>query len=265
MPIEFCSTPIVVAPAAGSASIVLTPGSPIYTNSAWGELIASTGSAITLVGIMIGGGPSFCDVDIGVGGAGSEVVVGTLTRAGAQRDFYFPIPIDNVASGVRVSARIRGTATTAARVRVLYYEGTGLAGFTATAKPCITLPIIAPAGTLVDVNSSASAWANGAWAQLVASVSNNSILGAVMASSGTSGANVEFEVDLGIGAAASEVVFSTFRGTRFATGVGGLGQYVMKPPYDFIPSGSRLSARVRCEGTTIAVFRVFVSVYEKPV
>lgn len=270
MSIEYASTPIVVAPAAGSSAITLTPPSPggpgasFYQNSAWSTVIASTANAIVLVGVYVGGGPQTLEIDIGTGGAGSEVVVGTITRAGQQRTYYFPIPIDNVGAGVRVAARIRGVAATAARIRLLYYNGTGLVGFTATARPSLVFPVTAQGGTPIDAPSALTAWNSGAWTTLVASTAADYLIAAVMCSVGASASVIEHEVDLGVGGAGSEVVKSTHRGTHYSGSFSGVEQALMKPPYSFVPSGSRIATRIRAEAGGIQAFRVFFHAYQVP-
>jgi hypothetical protein len=263
MPLEFVSTPIVIAPAAGSAGITLTPSATFYTNSGWSTVIASTSNAIVLVGVYISDGPASMQVDIGTGGAGSEVVVGTVMKTSPQdRTYYFPIPIDNVGSGVRVAARIRGEAATAARVRVVYYDGTGLPGFTATVNACLVLPVVTPGGAFVDVPTN-GVWTNGAWTTLVASSSNAYAITGIAA--WMSSLSVEYEVDLGVGGAGSEVVIATHRATRFASTRGGIEQGLLKPAYATVASSSRIAARVRHEQTGVNNARVFFYAYQMPI
>jgi hypothetical protein len=98
-----------------------------WTNGAWAQITASTAAALVLAAISPNPGASVeCEIDIGTGSAGSEVVITTIHLAFFVNRFYYvvlPTPLDNIANGVRLAARQRRNATTgSATVSLTYYE-----------------------------------------------------------------------------------------------------------------------------------------------
>jgi hypothetical protein len=262
------------APAA-AANVTLTPPGSSWGNSAWVTLLASTPSACVLTGIVLatnwGDGSSVAnswEVDVGTGAAGSEGVIATVKGVirgifGQYGDPELWIPtgigIDNIASGVRLAARIRidSTNTTTWSCAATYVRkpltGTALT----TAQPLLPLPA---AGAAVTVTAHATAWLSGTWVQ-IRSASGAALVIVTVIFDQTS-SNVEYELDLGTGGAGSEVVITTLR----QVGVGDMAVFGLLPlrvPLDNVAASTRIAARIRAS-TGSAAGRVALSVIEKP-
>jgi hypothetical protein len=215
------------------------------------QLIASTSGAMQLVGVtMDKDGTANSDeteVDIGVGGAGSEVVIGTWRYAnqqllvGAGVPWMLPTPLDSIPNGSRVAARVRcsgGTNNPTARLSLLAYRGLPNSK-NITSKTLKTLPA---AATGITVVPTAGDWTDGAWAQCTASMPNTSLIAGlgVFIGSGITQLGT-FEIDIGFGASGSEVVATTVRGFahRFD-----FGRYLL-PVGLRVTSGTRVAFRIR--------------------
>jgi hypothetical protein len=231
--------------------VTVTPNAGAWVNSAWVQLTASTPNPITIIGVVINPGiASEFEVDIGKGAATSETVVATMignceTLLG-QNTFLmlFNIPVDNIGGSTRVAVRLRksGTDVTAWTAKLMYYDQVSV-GVTANVPSCA--PSAAIGATLTP---NAGAWVNSAWAELSASLTDIVVLGIALNPAGTvvSG-GTEYEVDIGSGAATSEVVEATFAG-NFETYA---GNHFLFLPYPVKISGTnRISCRLRKGGTT---------------
>jgi hypothetical protein len=127
------------ADTATSRGVVLTPNATINTPGAWTQVIASTARAYHALGAMVGGAGETVLVaqtwmmDIGIGGAGSEVVLipniplRNLSTAEEMGQYKMPgmewLCDVNVPAGSRLSARVNSGVTGAANTRsdvVLY-------------------------------------------------------------------------------------------------------------------------------------------------
>jgi hypothetical protein len=261
-PGQYTATALKVAPSA-AAGVSVTPSGTAWANSSWVQVIASTPAPIVVVGLVVGGGPSVeFEFDIGKGAAGSEKVVATIsgnTESGASspRWLPLPIPVDNIAAGQRVAVRVRkaGTSTTAYTVKLVYYEKPISGSVATTPNPSLVAPSAA-AG--VSVTPSGTAWANSAWVEVIASTGDAIVLGGITINPAVA---VEYEIDVGVGAAGSEVVVTTIRG-RSAT-AGAPQTIILQPLLDNIPSGSRVSVRLRKAGTSTTAWTVKLIYYNK--
>lgn len=103
----------------------------------------------------------------------------------------------------------------------------------------------------------------GAWTQAIASLSNDTY-GLLICISGNnaSAASRNTAVDIGIGAAASEIVVipDLIAGNACSYAVGGSGLWYFFPVA--IPAGTRVA--VRAQGTVTTAFRVFIQAFQKP-
>lgn len=193
----------------------LTPSGSAWTNGSYVQFTASTSAAWVLAGIVITPN-SFSqvdfEIDVATGGAGSETVVASFcgrgSGSGDPRTFLnLPYLIDNIASGVRVAARIRCSSTSVSpmNVKLVYYEKPIVGTLPTTTQPSKVYPAAANAAGY----TAGSTWANGSWVQIVASTATAIIvLGAAIEHRSN---GPEFEVDLGTGGAGSETVVTTFR------------------------------------------------------
>jgi hypothetical protein len=261
-PGQYITTALKVAPSA-AAGVSVTPSGTAWANSNWVQVIASTPAAIVVAGLVVGGGPSVeFEFDIGKGPAGAETVVATIsgnTESGASspRWLPLPIPVDNIEAGQRVAVRVRkaGTATTAYTVKLVYYEKPISGSVATTPNPSLVAPSAA-AG--VSITPSGTAWANSGWAQVIASTGDAIVLGGITVNPAVA---VEYEIDVGVGAAGSEAVVTTIRGRSVTAGAP--QTIILNPLLDNIPSGSRVSVRLRKAGTNTTAWTVKLIYYNK--
>lgn len=259
--IEYTESPLIWEPN-NSSWVSVTPNGTSYASSAWHEVIASTASGLALAAIAIGdwfvtgGGGVPYDVmfDVGVGGAGSEVVIGTIgglaDGAADNHVLYFPVPIDAISAGVRVSVRMRkeGSGTTTWPITLGFYEKPVTGTMVTTAAPSL---ITDNAGAATQATTGGSAWTNGAWVTIIASAAADSILAAVSMRNGS--ADNDFELDIGVGAAASEVVIATVR-KNVQSSVYGFSHLAKFPLVTSgITAGARVAIRARGTLTTAGV------------
>lgn len=120
-----------------------------WSNGAWSQVVASTSEADSIIGIIYGwdsqanSDNTEAEIEIGTGGAGSEVAVGYIpatkqailaggaggsnANSGDQRPVFFPAPIEIPAS-TRVAVRVRSSSTTRepANIRLIYAKASEL-------------------------------------------------------------------------------------------------------------------------------------------
>jgi hypothetical protein len=262
-PGQYTVTALKVAPSAG-AGVSVTPSNSAWGNSNWVQVIASTPAPIVVVGLVVGGGGANVEFefDIGKGPAGSETVVATISgnresAASSPRWLPLPIPVDNIASDERVAVRMRkaGTNTTAWTVKLVYYEKPISGSVATTPNPSLVAPSAA-AGT--SITPSGTAWANSGWTQVIASTGDAIVLGGITVNPAVA---VEYEIDVGVGAAGSEVVVTTIRGRSVTAGAP--HTIILNPLLDNIPSDSRVSVRLRKDGTNTTAWTVKLIYYNK--
>jgi hypothetical protein len=232
-----------------------TPNTP----GAWVQYIAnnqvSASDTIAAIHILaIGNNQSVAAdnsmlLDIGKGAAGSEVIVaeniavgGALNSASFGPLLTVPVQIEGA---TRVACRVRAATGS----RVLTMQAIWASGSPASAPFADRLP------TAVDVIGTSTATsagttmtgASGTWTQLTASTTKDYqslvLLPSGPANTSTTGAS--FRLDLGLGAAGSEVAVAYFWGLlNVNSGVGHLVQSVQTAAYGgFIPAGTRISVR----------------------
>jgi hypothetical protein len=268
MPIEYLTEPMVEAPVDAIGVALAGPGTA-WLSTAYSTLIASTATAITLAGINLRFGTTVVEVeiDIAVGGAGSEVVVGTLRAANRIGSTIwpplipFPFPITGIGAGQRVSCRLRvsTTTTTTFRVTLQYYASANLAAVTTTGQPSKVYP---PAAAGISLTTSAD-WVYSAWSTLVTTTSTAIVVPTLIISPSLSA--FDWEVELGMGLAGSETVLTTARGhSKASSNVVGPANHLLIPAFDAIPAGSRLAVRMRKSGSFGGAFSVAALYYEKP-
>jgi len=112
-----------------AASVTVTAGSPAWAGGAWVQLRAASGAALVITG-LVAGNPSSSEemeLDLGTGGAGSEVIITTLRLFSSTQGFpshlMLPNPLDNIAASTRVAARLRSaTASTTVQVSLMVLD-----------------------------------------------------------------------------------------------------------------------------------------------
>jgi hypothetical protein len=114
----------------------------------------------------------------------------------------------------------------------------------------------------VSVTPSNSAWANSAYAQVVASAAADLVLLGVVAVPAT---NADFEVDVATGADGAETVIATLTGCdQEGPNYGSSGPIPLSIPVDNIASGARIAVRMRKAGTNTTAWQVSLQVASKP-
>jgi hypothetical protein len=112
----------------------------------------------------------------------------------------------------------------------------------------------------VSITPSGTAWVSSAWVTLAASASVDAFLTGVSYRTQANVGNLYLEVDIGVGAAASEVVIATLRG---GVGVSATGSYGMYQPCPIwisgITSGVRVAARIRTGSTNTTAWNVSIT------
>lgn len=257
---------VVDQPRTASTSIAtnttITASATIHTKGAWTEFVASTPSDAHLLFLHLNGSTvSAADtsvaVDIGIGPAGSEVVVipdllayglGALAQGpGNGHQLVFPLEIP---AGSRLSARAQGSvASRTVKIHAALYGGQQPGGASVFAG--VTTYGFDPA-TSKGVILTASAVANtkpATFTDIVTSTSKP--INALQFTAGGNGATAlgsENQLfDIAIGAATQEViVWADIPTTTATTEAIGWGRVPPLWPLDYaIPPGTRLSARLQ--------------------
>lgn len=264
----------------GADGTAITPAGSAYADSAWAELMASAPDDLVAAAIEVYEGDNdvanHFEIDIGVGGSGSEAVIGTLRGIASINApsghhaglLHFPIPIDAIPSGSRIAARLRqaSTDTTDWRVSLGYYEKPIVGNMPTTTAPSKTVPA-ASASTVVSVES--QGWVDSGWVEVEASTPAPWVLGALITEPEQTW-DLEYEVDIGIGSAGNEVVVGTVKvwhsSFQLATLRGMSHVIPLRPLLAVVPSGSRLSVRVRSDGfaSGVANYHIAFVYYDGP-
>jgi hypothetical protein len=250
VPPQYVSAAQFTAPAAADGASI-TPNATAWANSTYVTLLAATDAAAVLTGIVVFPTTNLVadfDLDIATGAAGAEVVIatvkGTANSNQAFQPIRLPIPIDNIASGARLSARLRkvGTDVNLWRVAVTYLKKP----LTGTLQTTASRPLVVPAAAaLVNLPSSGgTAWVTSAWTTMIASTATAIVLTHVVGRTNGDSSSAGFELDIGTGTAGAEVLLTTVR--RFAAnGTGGPWVVALASPLDNIASGVRVAVRWR--------------------
>jgi hypothetical protein len=233
----------------GSTVITVASAAAAGTKGAWVQLIASTSFDCDYLMVFVGWGSStrVSLIDIGIGGAGSEVAIASdlpYEQSGSVAPsvycFIVPTPIK---SGTRISARanISGSVTKQVGMWVIPVAG-GYVHPNDMGK--LTTYGVASTPTMTSLDPGATINTKGAYSQLVASTSTDiRALQLVCAKSGT-GAASDWRVDVAIGAGGSEqIIIPDYYCTTNATA----GQIPVPPVSPVIPVsipvGTRIAAR----------------------
>lgn len=252
--VEVTTEPQRTLPSA-AVGVTVTPIGTTWGNSAYVELTASIGSAITIIGVIVDpGAVGTFEVDVARGAPTAEVVVATYigvarTIAGSNNHICISnIPIDDIASGQRIATRMRidGTTTLTWTIKLVYYNSvSGTVGVTANHS------LAAPsAANGVSLTPSGTAWNNSAYGELHSSLTDIVALGLCFSTSGTGSRDVEF--DVATGATSAEVVKGTTAAEAEAmTGFWHLIEF--RVPIS-LPGTNRISCRMRQSGTDVTAW-----------
>jgi hypothetical protein len=256
---QFC------APAAAN-NVTVTPSGVSWVPGAWASVIDPVDADCALTGVCliqsVGGGSDWqfeVDIAAGTSGGGGETVIATVKGKygnGIPSWMWLPIPVDAIPSGSRISARInlKNADPAPSTVSITYLKKPIVGTLQTSAQPVIVVP---SASQCIDVNGSGSPWVYGAWATLLASAATDLTIVAMVLEPTQSGET--FELQIGEGAAASEVVRGTLKCETVS--LAGPGWLPLPNPIT-ISSGSRIAARVRSNGGVIQ--RIGLAYQEMP-
>jgi hypothetical protein len=246
------------APAAANSIALAHPGAE-YGDGPWVEILAAApagGAYLTDIILRATHYSAYTynqEVDVGVGPAGSEAVIGTFrsmastSNYGANFDAPLPVWIDAIPAGARLAVRLRSNRTSFGSNVVLValsYVAKPLVGERlSTTRPYKCYPSNAGA---IAVQSAAD-WESSAWAEIIGSTPADWLLMASWIVGASCNSEGTTSWDVGLGAAGSEEVIGTYRLSRLATTT-----LHPRPFYPggwvlnrVIPAGSRLALRTR--------------------
>jgi hypothetical protein len=248
--------PLKITPAAATA-VTVTCGAA-FTFGSWTELNASMSATSQLAGFeAVPSAIGAYDIEFGIGAAASEVGFGNVmvdvanTTIGSNL-FLLPVPINAIPSGSRLSARVRrGLNAGSVALKPIFYEGLAADHQIAGTSPYNYAPFgVAP----VSVTPNAGAWSNSDWCELTSGLADESaLLGVTMLGNDP---DVEWEIDLGSGAAGFETVLTTLRSDTGAAVTGYTNRYLPRPfP---VAASTRIACRLRKSDTSVAVNKVYL-------
>lgn len=233
----------------------------VNTKGSWVE--ASTASPYEANGIIVNvrqsvaGSPS-CMVDIGVGAAGSEVVVVPdllfSSRLGHPATVWLPIKIRE---GSRIAVRCQCTSTANIPQVTITLIGGSLNQPPGYSR-MLAYGVVAGTSRGAVVDAGAAANTKGAYTQITAATTQpiKWLLAAFTAGANAALADSSSLIDIAVGAASSEVVIipDILMGKQLASDV--LTPQLFGPVPVDIPEGTRLAVRAQCS-TATAADRVF--------
>lgn len=253
---------------ANSQGISLTASSTTYAKGNWTQMNASLAADTAMIYILAGSGNSSGHrfaLDIGIGSSGSEIaIINNLTFSCPQTlvsVYAFPLSIP---AGTRLSARVSSdSANDTFHCNIITSADTYSTSGTATAVDTYGFDTTTNLGTKVDCGSTANTKTS--YVQVTSSTTAD-LAGIQMFpdcqfSTGT-GVNVNFMMDVAVGAAGSEVIvlpnytFTGFYSTTSGLSIGASPYFPMQ-----IPAGSRIAVRAQCNQTA-AGNRIFgITIY----
>jgi len=234
--------------------ITVTTHATINTYGSWVELTPSTDTDWIITDlVMVGGNFLTWDVQIGIGSAGNEVPLWTVSTLaswfassnawqGGPWTIPFNPPFGPIPTGTRVAVRAKCQNSAGAKS-----FGTGfvvlkkvIAGL-ATNDKMLFEPY-----QLLTV-SGAGGWTNySGWYEFIANTSKDIVIVQLSGSKDNTGLT---QYDIGVGSAGNEIPISSII-AHHGVGFGG-GRFNITWPYGrLIPAGSRVSMRLKNQGTS---------------
>lgn len=260
LPLAGAATVMTTGPTTPFNAVAVTPNGTAWVNSAWSQQTASSGTDLAISHVLITFG--LCadlrfEVDIGVGGAGAEVVVwtgrGVLRGAGACVALGGPLvlpvlPLITIPSGSRIAIRMRKEGTSTANWffdLTAFQTLSGLAAHTTEQVQAWTPSAAAGANvTNGGDGTGGSAWAPGAYTEFIASTATAIAVATLKAITGVAGDERIYEI--ATGAAGAEVVVGR---VRIDTHGNGDDHTIPIRPAIAIGSGVRVAIRLRTRST----------------
>lgn len=242
----------------GPYYVTATSSASTNTKGSWTEITSATDfeSVMIVIHYINTGGTTARSIllDIGIGVASSEVVlIENITQSQNLNyleingtNFAFPISIPK---GSRLSCRLQSTVgSTTCKIGLSTYVG----NFASSSLSRVTTyGAVTASSTGTTVDAGATANTKGAWAELSASTDYNAKGFILSVNFGIGGirADSDFLLDIGVGAASSEVVLFEnfhFRGNSSNDSVSPQGTHFIGVA---IPKGSRLVVRTASTDT----------------
>jgi hypothetical protein len=235
----------------GQAGASLTPSGVAWTFSSWFTVVPAAAVAMVFTQLAIQtptlSAETQFEIEIARGVAGAEIVLTRYRSTGqtgtpSEHTITWPIPTSGIGVGDRVAARIRLSTTQADPwlLTIGYYDIVTFTSDHVTIQPLQILPYGAT-GALVAMGGS-PAWTNGAWTEITAGLTQPALL-AGLALNGIN--STDWVVELGTGAAASEVPLVTSHGTG---GTESFTSILFPRPY-YVPENTRIAVRLRQSST----------------
>lgn len=238
-------------PLSSVAAPVLTCHASANTKGSYVDLIASTAFQAHWLLVFVGEASASGDflIDIAIGAAASEQVIlaniSTMSQAKNNEPRYFLVPLP-VPAGTRISARAQATTgglTIACNVTIIggaHIPALGVA---------VTYGVNTATSGGLTIDAGAVAGTKGAYGEITAATTRDIEWMVIMLSgNNTARSTYLFGLDIAIGAAASEqvIVADLQLGTHSSSDDLHPG-FIALPCH--IPAGSRIAARVNCNGT----------------
>lgn len=246
---------IKVVPTSQTNGVQLAAAASWGNSGSWVQAIASAADDLALIGLTVMADASDQDleIDIGVGSAGNERSIATVRwylsnpSNGGPGHFELPIAVSGIASGDRVAVKARSQGGGNYQVWLHYVEDPDSENVT-TAH----LKSAPAAANMVSVTPSGTSWANSSWVELIDNLEEPSAVVGFTFAPPVNDHNLDFEVDVGVGAASSEVAVTTMQATAFhtASGTGNYRSHIVLPFVYLVNVGNRISVRMRKSGTT---------------
>lgn len=225
-----------------SVETTLTASATANTPGAWLQLFSTSATAETTgcLAILASGTAAANTstgmlLDIATGASGSEVVVAQGISV-SQSSCCVLMPI-RIAPSTRVAARIQSSV--ASRQGFFYIS------LLKTVNPSLLASSVDVLGTNASTSvGTTMTGSSGTWVEITASTSRDyqaAVL--VPSSSSTTGLNGRFNLDIGVGAAGSEVAFGSVRPVSASSAQISNWNVVLSAFGRHIPAGSRLAVR----------------------
>ena len=269
--IVYTTTARKVEPPAANG-IAVTPSGTAFTDSAWFEIDASTSAAWALAAIAFNPGlnqPFTFVFEVGVGAAGSEVTVATisgrlLAEATCQNHrLAWMVPIGGrIAASSRVAVRMRktGTDTTNWTVALEYFEEP-MAG-NAVVSPVVpnVYPDLTTSQGTSNITPSATSGSYSAWSiQANASpLATDIVISGAVAVTASNTGDMHYELSVGDGADGQQTIYKIRGNAKDVSTLGQGGPYhqICYPALPIIRAGNSIGGRLRKVNTDVTTWGV---------
>lgn len=239
-------------------AVAVTESLSNNTKGSWSQIWSSTPFEMSALHLNLrhggSGTPRFL-MDLGVGAGGSEVVVVPDLMVGRSLHSEMPSPLMlplRIPAGVRLAARCQAAAGGSNAITATCIGQAAVPGVPPGFGRCTQYGASTATSNGTDIDAGGVAHTKGSWSQLTASTTNPMRAVAVAMHFTGTAVNARWLVDIGIGAAASElVVIPDIPYLRISTADTG-GPLFAGPFYCDIPAGTRIAARCQSDTTTSA-------------